>query len=139
MITLASSAPMAALGARLTPYAVVPGRVLLGGLFVMSGIDKVGKYAATQGYMEAFGLPGALLPVVIAFELAAGLALVAGLRARMAALLLAGFVLAAAAVFHTDFADQIQAFMFLKNAAIAGGLLTLVASGPGPLSLDQRG
>ena len=139
MTTLVPSAPMAALAARLAPYAVVPGRVMLGGLFVISGADKAGNYTATQGYMDAFGLPGALLPLVIAFQLTAGLALIAGFHARAAAFLLAGFVLTTALVFHTDFTDQIQTFMFLKNVAIAGGLLTLVASGPGPLSLDRRG
>jgi putative oxidoreductase len=53
-------------------------------------------------------------------------------------LLLAGFSLLTALTFHTEFGDQIEMIMFLKNVAIAGGFLLLVANGAGPLSLDRR-
>ena len=68
-----------------------------------------------------------------------GLALIAGWQTRIAAFLLAGFTLLAAIIFHTDFANQVQYLFFMKNLAIAGGLLALVAHGPGPLALDTRG
>jgi putative oxidoreductase len=41
-------------------------------------------------------------------------------------------------VFHADLADPVQAIMFWKNIAIAGGFLLLAANGPGRLSVDAR-
>jgi putative oxidoreductase len=114
------------------------GRILLSALFLISGLGKIGAYAGTAGYMSSAGLPGALLPVVIAVEVLGALALIVGWQTRIAALVLAGFALLAALIFHTHFADQIQTIMFLKNVSIAGGLLLLVANGAGPLSLDRR-
>jgi len=111
------------------------GRTLLSGLFLMSGISKLQNYAATQGYMEALGVPGALLPATIALEIVAPLAIISGLGARIAALLLAGFSILCAFIFHADFADQIQQIMFMKNIALAGGLLLIVGQGEGPISL----
>lgn len=113
-------------------------RAMLGAIFLVSGVGKIGAYAATQGYMEAMGVPGALLPAVIALEIAAPLALVAGVEARAAAFLLAGFSLLSAVLFHGDLADQMQQIMFLKNVAIAGGLLMIVAGGPGAFSFGAR-
>jgi putative oxidoreductase len=107
-------------------------------LFLLSGVGKIGAYAATAGYMSSVGVPGVLLPVVIATEVLGAIAISLGWQTRVAALLLAGYTLLAALIFHTNFADQIEMIMFLKNVAIAGGLLLLVANGAGPLSLDHR-
>ena len=114
------------------------GRVLLSAIFVLSGVTKITGYAATQGYMEAMGVPGALLPLVIATELGGGLLIALGWWTRLAALGLAGFTLLAAVLFHRDLGDQIQMIMFLKNLAIAGAFLILFARGAGRLSLDAR-
>lgn len=112
------------------------GRALLSVIFIMAGISKIGAYAGTQGYMESMGVPGALLPLVIALEIGGGLAVLLGWQTRLAAFLLAGFCLVSAAIFHANFGDQMQSIMFMKNLAIAGGLLTLFASGAGAWSLD---
>jgi putative oxidoreductase len=72
-----------------------------------------------------------MLPAVIALELGGGLAILFGLFSRWAALGLAVFSVIAALIFHTNFADQMQAVSFMKNLAIAGGLLLLYANGPG--------
>lgn len=114
------------------------GRLMLGGMFAYAGFGKIGAYAGTQGYMESVGLPGALLPLVIAFEIGAGLMLIAGWKARAVALLLAGFTLMTAVMFHGNLADPVQSLFFFKNAAIAGGLLMIAGLGAGPLSLDAR-
>lgn len=119
-------------------FAAPVGRTLLASVFLLSGVNKIGAYEATQGYMDAMGVPGALLPAAIAFEIAAPIAIILGFYARSAAFLLAGFSLLTALVFHFDFADQIQSVMFLKNVSIAGGLLLLVSAGPGALSIDPR-
>jgi len=112
--------------------------VLLSVLFLISGVGKIGSYAGTAAYMGALGVPAALLPIVIATEVLGAIALIVGWKTRFTAFLLAGFTLLAALVFHNHFADQIQAIMFFKNVAIAGGLLLLVANGAGTLSLDRR-
>ncbi|GAA0312068.1 DoxX family protein [Psychrobacter aestuarii] len=114
------------------------GRLLLALIFIVSGLNKVTGYAGTQGYMEAMGIPGALLPLVIALEVLGGLAIVVGFQARLVALALAVFSVVSAAIFHADFADQTQMLMFMKNIAIAGGFLMIVAHGAGAYALDNR-
>jgi putative oxidoreductase len=114
------------------------GRSLLSVLFLLSGVVKIGAYAATAGYMSSVGVPSVLLPVVIATEVLGATAIILGWETRITAFLLAGYSLLTALVFHTNFADQIEMIMFLKNVSIAGGFLLLVANGAGPLSLDRR-
>jgi len=130
----------------LLPYAAPAGRVLLSLMFITSGFQKIGGYAGTQGYMEAMGVPGALLPLVILVELVGGVALLVGWQARIAALALAGFALLSGILFHLipsfgleGMAAQGEMISFMKNVTIAGGMLIVVAFGPGPVSVEQRG
>ena len=118
--------------------ATLIGRVLLSFMFIMAGYNKIGGYAGTQGYMESMGVPGMLLPLVILLELGAGLLLLVGWQSRIMAFLLAGFTLIANLIFHTNFAEQMQSIMFMKNLAIIGGLLFVVAFGPGQWAVDSR-
>jgi putative oxidoreductase len=135
---LSASVPVNKRNATLASTAEVAGRFLLGLLFLLSGLGKLGAYGSTAAYMSATGVPGALLPAVIATEVFGALAIVLGWKTRVAALLLAGFSLLTAVTFHNNLADQTQMIMFLKNLSIAGGFLLLVANGAGPLSLDRR-
>ena len=114
------------------------GRILLSLMFVTSGFSKISGYTATQGYMEAMGVPGVMLPLVIAVELLGGLAVMLGWHTRIAAFLLAGFSLLSAVLFHANFGDQMQMIMFMKNISIAGGFLMIVALGGGAYALDNR-
>jgi putative oxidoreductase len=114
------------------------GRFLISLIFVTSGLSKLSSFASTQAYMESAGVPGALLPVVIAIELLGGLAIILGWHTRIAAFLLAGFSLLSAVLFHADFGDQMQIVMFMKNLGLAGGFLMMVALGAGPWSIDNR-
>jgi putative oxidoreductase len=123
---------------QLQTIAAPMGRILISLMFVTSGFSKISGYAATQGYMEAMGVPGALLPLVIAAELLGGLAVMLGWHTRIAAFLLAGFSLLSALLFHANFGDQMQMIMFMKNVSIAGGFLMIVALGGGAFSLDNR-
>lgn len=121
-----------------TPYLNTVGRVFISAIFLTSGFSKITGYEGTQAYMDAMGVTGTLLPLVIAVEIVAALAIIVGWRTRVFAFLLAGFSLVTAAVFHADLGDQIQSIMFMKNVAIAGGFLFLVANGPGAFSIDTR-
>jgi len=112
------------------------GRILLATIFLVAGIQKIGGYAGTQGYMESMGVPGMLLPLVIVLEIGGAIAIIAGWRTRLVAFLLAGFSLLSAFIFHRAPGDAMQAILFMKNLAIAGGFLLLVARGPGEWSLD---
>ena len=114
------------------------GRLLLASLFLPAGISKIGGYAGTQGYMEAMGVPGALLPLVILLEIGGGLALIVGYKVRLTALALAGFCAISAFVFHYQPEDQMQMIIFMKNIALTGSFLVLAAAGAGKISLDNR-
>jgi putative oxidoreductase len=116
------------------------GRLLLALIFIMSGVSKVFAPGPTQAYIASAGLPLPLLGYVVALvvEIGGGVLLLIGYRTREAALALALFSVAAALGFHNNFADQNQMIHFLKNLALAGGLLQVVAFGAGSLSLDGR-
>jgi putative oxidoreductase len=120
--------------------ASLAGRVMLSALFLLSGLGKVSAPAATIGYIGSVGLPFATLgfAIAVAIEFGGGLALVLGYRARIAGALMAVFSIAAAFGFHRDLADPNQLVHFMKNVAIAGGLLQIVAFGAGRFSLDAK-
>jgi putative oxidoreductase len=122
----------------LRAFAELAGRFLLISLFLISGLGKITAYSATAGYMASAHVPGALLPLVIATEVGGSLALLLGWHTRAVSLLLAGFTFATAVLFHTNFGDQVQMIMFLKNISIVGAFLMLAANGAGPISLDAR-
>ncbi|HDZ8846151.1 TPA: DoxX family protein [Aeromonas veronii] len=123
---------------KMKDVALLAGRVLLALMFVMAGWSKIGGYTGTQGYMEAMGVPGFMLPLVILLELGGGLAVVLGLFTRSLSVLLAGFTLMAAFIFHYQPAEQMQMLMFMKNVSVAGGFLALAAAGAGAFSVDAR-
>lgn len=123
---------------KLQEFAAPAGRLLIAVMFFMSGLNKIFAYEGTQGYMEAMGVPGALLPLVILTEVLLGLAVIVGFKTRLAAFGLAGFSIVSAVLFHANFNDQMQMIMFMKNVAISGGFLFLIAHGAGAWSLDNR-
>src|SRR5450432_3098467 len=91
------------------------GRILMSILFLLSGFVKIGAYAKTAAYMASLGVPGVLLPVVIATEVIGPLAIIVGWKTRIVAFLLAGYSLLTALVFHSNFTDPTQEAMFFKN------------------------
>ncbi|MEP9379095.1 DoxX family protein [Aquabacter sp. CN5-332] len=116
------------------------GRLLLALLFVLSGLGKIAAPGATQAYIAAVGLPlpWVVYGIAVVVEVGFGAALLVGFQARVAAAGLAVFTLAAAVLFHSNLADQNTFIHFVKNIAITGGLLQVVAFGAGALSLDAR-
>lgn len=119
-------------------YGSLVGRFFISIVFFMAGMSKITNYVGTQGYMEAMGVPGALLPLVIALEILGALAIIIGYKTKVSAFLLAGFSLLSAFMFHNDFSDQVQSIMFMKNIAITGGFLFLVVNGAGKISVDNK-
>ena len=121
------------------------GRILLAWLFLVSGFDKIGGFAGTAGYIASKGLPmpDVLAGATIALEVVGGLLLIVGFKARWVAAAFAAFTLVATLLFHNYWAmpeaqQAMQKLMFLKNLSIAGGMLMVVAFGPGRWSVDRR-
>ncbi len=118
---------------------VTLGRIALSLIFIISGWGKIAAYAGTQQYMEAAGVPGVLLPLVIAVEVGGGLAILLGFFTRWVALGLAVFSLFSGVIFHAPhMADPNQAVHFWKNIAIVGGFCVLAAHGAGAYSIDAK-
>jgi putative oxidoreductase len=117
------------------------GRLLIGGIFLMSGLGKLPAYTAMTAAISGAGLPFAPLGYAVALvvEIGLGALLLIGYRARAVALVLAIWCVVTAIFFHSNFADQNMMIHFLKNLMIAGGLLQIVHFGAGAVSLDARG
>jgi putative oxidoreductase len=123
-----------------SPVAAIAGRALIAAIFVLSGLNKIADPTSALGYIQSAGLPlpRVALGLAISVEILGGIALVIGFRARFVAAVLAAFSVVTAIAFHRELADPNQFIQFFKNVAIAGGLLQIVANGPGRLSLDER-
>ena len=134
-----TAAPVPALDAT-APYVATAGRLLLAAIFLISGFGKLTAATGTIGYIAQAGLPAPAVAYAVALivELGGGLLLVVGYQTRLVAAALAVFALATAFAFHSNFADQNQMIHFLKNIAIAGGLLQVAAFGAGAFSIDGR-
>jgi putative oxidoreductase len=116
--------------------AALAGRLLLAAIFLHEAYAKLTAYSAAVAYGEAFGVPGQLLPLAITAEVGCGLLIVIGYQTRAAALVLAGFCVVTAAVFHTKLGVRNELLHFEKDLAIAGGFLVLFAHGAGAWALD---
>jgi putative oxidoreductase len=113
------------------------GRLMLAAIFIVSGASKFTNLAATDAMIQKVGFPAGLaLPAAI-FEVVAGLCIALGLFTRLFSILLAGFCLLLAVLYHNDFTDPMQAGMFMKNVAIAGGFLCLFAQSHMSWSYDS--
>lgn len=103
------------------------GRVLLSMLFVLAGINKIIGPKPVLDHMKQEGVPGFLLPVVIALELLAGGALLIDWHGKIAAGALAVFCLATAIIFHRNFKERTERAQFFKDLALAGALAMLAS------------
>ena len=89
--------------------------------------------------MEAAGVPGALLPLVILLEAGGGLSPAARSLHPLAGACLCRLLCARRRLlFHLHPDDQMQMISFMKNITIAGGFLVLAGAGAGALALDNR-
>jgi putative oxidoreductase len=121
---------------QLSEAAALAGRLLLSVLFLHEAYAKLAAYSAAVVYSEAFGVPGALLPLAIAVEAGCGALILIGFYTRAAAFVLAAFCVATAVLFHNKLGVRNELLHFEKDLAIAGGLLMLYAHGAGRWSLD---
>jgi putative oxidoreductase len=120
------------------------GRVLLGGIFVVSGCGKLIGLAAFAASLEKNGVPYAsmLAPIGAGIEFFGGLAIVLGVEARYVALLMVAFVIVATLISHRFWelqgpARQARSIQFSKNVAIIGGFVVLNAVGGGRYAVER--
>jgi putative oxidoreductase len=120
--------------------ALLLARILIALLFLIASYNKLKGLGGSAAYFTKLGVPQAstVAPIVAAFELISGLLLLVGFKARFVALALGLFVVIAALLAHTNFADGNQLNHFLKNLAIAGGCLALFVTGAGAYSMDAK-
>ena len=114
------------------------GRVFISLIFLLSGINKIGNYEGSVGWMETFGMPGIFLIPAIILEIVAPILIIIGYKVKIAAALLSVFCIATALIFHTDFSNQMQFVSFMKNISIAGGFLFLVINDTKDFSLERK-
>jgi len=120
--------------------AILVGRVLLSILFILAGYSKLTAISATAGWFGSIGLPMPTVTTVVVglVELLGGLAVLIGFQTRIAAIVLAIFILGATAVAHLDFSQAGNALMLQKNLGLAGGFLLLAVLGAGAYSIDAK-
>ncbi len=125
---------------RLSSAGLLVSRVLLAGVFLFSGIEKVFAFGATMNFMAARGMhmAGMFLVLAILVELAGGASVLLGYFPRLGALILALYLLPVTLVFHRDLGNPDQAAHFAKNVAIIGGLFAIVSVGGGEFAVGAR-
>lgn len=122
-------------------------RTCLAFIFILSGIGKIAAYQNTLVLMKTKGIPATefFLYVAVLLEVAGGLCMMIGFRARIAALALFFFLIPTTYLFHFKVAfdahlnvvDSMEMIQVLKNVAIMGGLLLLFTYGPGKIALGK--
>ena len=113
------------------------GRILLSALFLIEGIGKISMQEDVVMYMENYGIPGILFIPAVILEILFPLLLIVGYKTKLAAFVMALFTFTVAIIFHTDFSDGMQLIFFLKDLAIAGGFMIIIAYGSNKFSLDH--
>ena len=107
-------------------------------IFLLSGINKIGNYEGTVGWMESLGMPGIFLIPAIILEIGASILIILGYRVKISAALLSVFCITTAIIFHSDLSDQMHFISFMKNIGLAGGFLFIVINGAKDISLDKK-
>ena len=114
------------------------GRIFISALFLIEAVRKFFNPDMSMIYMSDHGVPEFLFYPSIAFEIIIPLLLIVGYKTRIAASLLAVFVLTVTLIFHSYHIidDSMQLTIFLKNLAIIGGLLLIISNKPQICSVD---
>ena len=112
------------------------GRILLSTLFLVEGVRKFFFQEETIMYMEDYGVPEILFFPSLGLEIVFPILLIVGYKTRFSASIMALFTLTVALIFHTNFENQMESIIFLKDIAIAGGFLIIAANEPKICSID---
>ena len=112
------------------------GRIFLSSLFLIEGIKKFFLQEETIIYMEEYGVPEILFFPSLILEILFPLLIIIGYKTRISASIMSLFTLTVAIIFHSDFQNHLELIAFLKNVAIAGGFLIIVANDPKICSID---
>ena len=112
------------------------GRILLSSLFLIEGVRKFFFQEETMMYMEEYGVPEILFFPSIILEILFPILLIIGYKTRFSALIMALFTLSVAIIFHTNFDNQMELIIFLKDIAIAGGFIIIFTNKPKNLTFD---
>ena len=110
--------------------------MFLSALFLIEGLGKISIQEDVIMYMEDYGVPGILFLPALALEILFPIILILGYKTKWAASIMALFTFTVAIIFHTNFSESMQLMLFLKDIAIAGGFMIVIAHGPGKISLD---
>lgn len=121
------------------------GRVLISLVFLMSGLGKVFQFDGQVAYAASQGVPFASLAIMISIiaELAAVTMIIIGYKARLGALILFVWMIPVSIMLHAFWniedamAQQMHMIMFMKNLAMMGAMLLIMAFGPGPKSINN--
>ena len=113
------------------------GRLFISALFLIEGLGKISIQEDVILYMENYGVPEILFLPALVLEILFPLLLIAGYKIKWTASIMAIFTFSVAIIFHTDFSENMQLMLFLKDIAIAGGFMIIIANEPGKISLDH--
>ena len=114
------------------PVLLLVGRVLLGAIFLIGGVGLL-KGNVPVDFAASKGVPAVLVWIGYTVKFLGGAGVVFGLLTRLSALGLVVFTLATAFIFHGFMGN-----IFMKEMSMIGGLLILIATGPGPFSIDAK-
>lgn len=121
-------------------YLPLAARICLSLIFLRAGINHFLNFDYTQTMMTEKGLPlaGLLLGATVLFQLLGSLSLLLGYKIKIGAILLIIFLIPATLVFHNFLIIPEEINSFLKNIGLIGGLLMVIYTGAGSLSLDEK-
>ena len=114
------------------------GRVMLASMMFWTGYGRLMSYASIHNYVNDWGVPHEFKPLIVIWEVGAGLLLLLGAYTRPAALAAALFCVVSGFVVHLHDGDEIQLIDFMKNMALTGGFLYVSVCGAGDWSLGKK-
>ena len=114
------------------------GRVMLAAMMFWTGYGRILSFASIHNYVNDWGVPHAFKPIIILWEVGAGLLLLLGIYTKPAALAAALFCVVSGFAVHLYDGDELQLIDFMKNMALTGGFLYVAAFGAGDWSFGKR-
>lgn len=121
-------------------YLPLFGRVFLALIFIYGAIGNITGFATTQEGMTEMGLPFPSLLLIgnIVFQLVGAISLILGFKVQWGAVILIIFLIPTTVIFHAFWNDPNESIAFFKNLGLIGGLLLLINTGAGAVSLDSE-